>query len=255
MTRRRDGDEQKALEAFLHAQQRQQQPVINGKYNITATCIWCIIYIYIYIHKYYIRVHHDWQVSSAKRIRLISKPPVPILLVFTPVRDLIASLGTRARTLADDTLLLLLLLLRNWLEKVFWKPVKLSVYCIYIYIYIRTYGVICQREQYHRSALGAASVVYCVVQTCLYIIFDLYILIQIYYNMYIIVVEQHQFTTPTLEIDRLHYTSSTSTHPPIATTINPRHEYALLTLSIIYILLEKMQKHMIMVPILGGQYV
>lgn len=125
----------------------------------------------MYVYKYYIRVHHDWQVSSAKRIRLISKPPVPVLLVFIPaVYVALTSLGTRARTLADDTLLLLLLL-RNWLEKVFWKPVKLSVNCMYTYIYILYYTVYRRMASNRRylpkrtisslGSVGAASVVYC----------------------------------------------------------------------------------------------
>jgi len=143
LTRRRAMVTSKRHSKRFYTQQRQQQPVINGKYHYDVRMMVYIYMIYIIymcvcgcvcVHKYYIRVHHDWQVSSAKRIRLISKPPVPILLVFTPVTDLIASHGTRSRTLADDTLLLLLLLLllRNWLEKVFWKPVKLSVYCMYV---------------------------------------------------------------------------------------------------------------------------
>lgn len=152
----------------------------------------------MYVYKYYIRVHHDWQVSSAKRIRLISKPPVPVLLVFIPaVYVALTSLGTRARTLADDTLLLLLLL-RNWLEKVFWKPVKLSVNCMYTYIYIILYGLPAYGEQ---SALFAkenniiARLCGCGVRCLLrgaaqppsaaYVIFDLYVNTNILYVRYI----------------------------------------------------------------------
>lgn len=99
--------------------------------NITATCM---IYIFIYNTYIYINITYVYiTIDRFHRIRLISKPPVPILLVFIPQSGH-SRLSGHAAASPSPTKRYYYYYVTDW-KKYFESPSNCqSTVCIYVYI-------------------------------------------------------------------------------------------------------------------------